>query len=253
MRTLLFIPAAALLFGCSDANIGTTSSALSSLSVTFAGCQEVASLAPAPYDNVRPLVPARFKLASGGPGLAIIVVRVANCQHVTVDGKDVGAGTVAQVGPNLVSPDGTGDINNYAFYYSTTSAALAHKLRKLGVPAEHVEDIGFETQFQANGKGKVEVEVEKPEYEVTGDIEKPTAPPVSFTANWWSDDHGQNTRMQTPIATIQFGGAKLTLKTDPDGKLGKLFGTGTVTFPYFDSYNTFVPAATMTTSHVNIP
>ncbi|MBS2013401.1 MAG: hypothetical protein JST00_10965 [Deltaproteobacteria bacterium] len=261
MRTALVVTLSSCLFACSGSaetnsteGIAATRQAVqvSPLAVGFAGCTEIASLAPAPVANVRPLVPARFTLTSGGPGLAILVVRIANCASVTVDGKSVGGGTVAQIGANLVSPDGTGDIDNYTLYYSTTSGLLANRLRSFGVPAQHVQNIDYVTAL-ANGSGSIAIGVPRPmdaPYTVSGFIVAPAPQLVPFTANWWADDNGKSTRMQTPIAQIAFGAGNLTLTTSAQGNLGTIFGTGTVTFPYFDSYNTF-GAATMTTAYVS--
>jgi hypothetical protein len=259
MRTALIAPVLFVLplFACS-ANVDptertstSTSQALSDddeagpFDVQFTDCTEQASLTGVPVANVRKLVPSHYALANESTGTTVLVVRIANCKDVVVAGKDVGGGTVAQIGANLVSPDGTGNINNYTIYYSTTSERLAKFLERDGVPAQHVADIHYDFKSDGKGGGTLDISVGSPmnsPYTVGGPVVSPTMAPVPYTANWWADDDGQSTRMQTPIPAIAFGGATMTLHTNANSKLGKILGGGTVTFPYFDSYNAFYSA-----------
>jgi hypothetical protein len=84
------------------------------LSVVFDDCTEFAGLGPLPAANIQGLVPAGYSPATFGPGVVGIVARADRCERIAVGGAAPERGTVSQIGVNLVSPDGTGDINNYA-------------------------------------------------------------------------------------------------------------------------------------------
>ena len=90
-----------------------------------------------------PAVPASYALA-GDTTNAQIVVRVASCDDVVVNGHDEGEGIVSQVGVGVISPDGTGDINNYTLWYDTTSLRLAARLALTGVNARFAPNLDFD-------------------------------------------------------------------------------------------------------------
>ena len=103
--------------------------------VEFEGCVESIGVALAPIANVLALTPPEFiPVGAGGP-VSPIVVRTADCAGIAVDGGKSKAGSVGQIGAVIVPPDGAGDINNYTFWYYTTSEKLAHRLQDLGVMA----------------------------------------------------------------------------------------------------------------------
>jgi hypothetical protein len=226
---------------------GSSAAALRSdaVDVDFQGCREMASLAPAPVAKLRPLVPAAYQLANEASGTGFVVVRVASCANVVIDGTSDGPGTVAQVGANLVSPDGTGDINNYTLWYYTTSPRLLARLVARGVNAQLTRDLKFAVTPTGGGNAQLAVDVPgRPAFSVSGPIALPTAPAVPYIANWWRDHAHDTARMNTVLPAIQFSSAHLTLATNPGNALGQLFGAGSVTFPIFDSFNAF-PAAHM--------
>ncbi len=227
--------------------VGQTTDAIKeskTFDVQFSGCTEFAGIGLVPYANARPLVPAQFTLA-GDTTNSVIVVRVADCSGVIVDGHDVGAGTVSQIGLTIVAPDGTGDINNYTVWYDTTSEYLAKRLKKSGVNARHAPELDYDYTPNGDGTGNLSIESDRqPRYTVGGAVIEPTAAPVPFEANWFKASYSSTTKMDTPIAAIQFGQITSVLHTKAHSDLGKLIGGSSLTFPVLDSYNTF-PAATM--------
>jgi hypothetical protein len=234
-------------------DIGTDQEALGAnlaFPVDFTNCTEMASLAPVPVSAVRSRVPSSYALANEAAGTTFIVVRIANCQGTSVAGHATGPGTVAQVGVNLVSPDGTGDINNYALWYYTTNARLFARLRAIGVSAaQFVPNISYQFTSTGAGTGNLQIRVPgAPAFTVGGPVVVPTAAAVPYTANWWEDSRRGSVRMNTPIPAIQFSSATMTLRTGRHSALGDIFGASTVTFPIFDSYNTF-PAAHMNVAY----
>ena len=227
-----------------EENLGTSSEELKlkPLDVAFANCSEVASITPIPVANARQVVPANLPLAGDGT-VAPFVVRVANCASVRVDGGPVESGTVAQLGVGIVSPDGTGDINNYTAWYYTTSLRLALRLALLGVNAQWAPRLDYDL---ANGTLDIDAKFPNvPRFHVTASVVEP-AFTIPFTANWWRQNGGKLTKMSTPIPVIHFGTATTTLTTPSNSALASLLGASTVSsFPFLDSFNRF-PAATMT-------
>lgn len=114
------------------------------LQVTFTSCTEFAGLTGVSRTAIAPLVPTGFILADFGSDTAGAVVRIANCEGVSVDGSNAVPGTVSHIGANLVSPDGTGDINNYTLLYVTDNPRLALRLRQFGLPVRLDPSIAYE-------------------------------------------------------------------------------------------------------------
>lgn len=211
--------------------------------VQFTSCTEFAGIGLVPYANARPLVPAQFTLA-GDTTTSLVVVRVANCADVVVDGHDLGPGTVSQVGITIVSPNGSGDINNYTVSYDTTSEYFTKRLKNAGINARYAPGIEYEYSPNGDGTGFLEVEAPRQKFEVSGSVTEPTAGAVPFQAVWWRTSWGDTAKTDTPIPAIQFGQISSTLHTKRSSELRQLIGGTTLTFPVLDSYNVF-PAATM--------
>ena len=91
------------------------------------------------------LTPPGFIPVGLGTPVSPIVVRTADCAGIGVDGSKPKPGSVVQIGAIIVPPQPNGeDIDNYAFWYYTTDAKLAHRLQDLGVSAEHVATIRYD-------------------------------------------------------------------------------------------------------------
>lgn len=235
-----------------DGTTGETTQALGAkrpFDVDFSGCSEMASLTPVPVANVRARVPAGYALANEVNGVTFVVVRIANCSGMSIDQRPVGGGTVAQVGVNLVSPDGTGDINNYTLWYYTTSQPLFVRLRAMGIDeAQWVPGIDYRYAATGPGTGQLDITVPgRPAFTIGGPVTEPVGP-VPFVANWWGDSARGQIRMNTTLPAIDFGGATMTLHTGARSELAEVLGATTVTFPIFDSYNRF-PAAHMVVAY----
>ncbi len=125
---------------------------LSPFGVEFSDCVESIGVGLAPTPNVLALTPPGFVPVGVGMDFSPIVVRTANCAGIAVDDHKPKAGSVVQIGAVIVPPEiGLGDINNYTFWYYTTDEKLAHRLRDLGVSAQHVETIGYMLEPEAIG------------------------------------------------------------------------------------------------------
>lgn len=248
----------ASLAGCSaentesveDVGVATDELKLAPLQVSFDDCSELASITTISVAEARKVVPSSFTLGGDASG-APFVVRVADCSAVSIDGGRPEAGTVAQLGVSVVSPDGTGDINNYTAWYYTTSWRLALALQLRGVPAQVVPRLTYAVSPNAaHTGGTLTVDVDPPghpTFHVSAPVVEPGPGAIAFHANWWKESGSRRTKMSTPIPSIRFGGATATLHTPRHGQLGKLLESSTETFALLDSFNRF-PTAPMTVS-----
>jgi hypothetical protein len=240
-------------FGCNgvepaatDEPVNETQDALkTSFTVDFSGCTEFAGVGVIPYAHARAAVPANYTLA-GDTTNATAVVRVAECDDVIVAGADQGDGIVSQVGVGLVSPDGTGDINNYTVWYETTSLNLAIRLAAAGVNARYAPGLEYELASNGNGGGTLTVaSAFDPSFKVTDIVVGPPVSTTPFLANWW----GPHIEMATEVPLLHFGAAgnHATLTTPKFSALASLIGGSSLTFADLDSYNSF-PTAHMVVS-----
>lgn len=240
------------LVGCGDAADPETAEITQAIGcggseVTFAGCTEFAGIGFVPAANARPLVPAEYELM-GDEDNAVIVVRVADCDEISVDGKKPKAGTVSQVGINVVPVDPTADINNYTLWLGTNLGQLHGKLRSLGIPAEMDADLAYTFSPSGSAEGVLSIAASPPRgprYSVSGTATVPTDSPVPFVATWWSGSGQGAMGMRTEFPEIRFGAAEMTLTTPSGSRLATLIGGTTLEFALLDSYNTF-DAATLT-------
>jgi hypothetical protein len=261
------LPAFALssLFGCSAAPpgsdsevVGTTESALTAglgtgtLDVAFASCTEYAGFVPVPLANAARLVPSGFTVALAAPGEANAIVRVAHCASVVVAGRGTGAGTVAQLGVNIVSPDGTGDINNYTVWYDTDGAILFAALRQAGVNAAFDPLFFYSRQPKSDGTSAALVVANgfapAPPFVIDSTVLIPTSATqaIDFKANWWQENGGATAKMASDFPNILFGpeSTGVTIEVIPGTQLGNLIGAATGTFVGL-SVSNVIPSATM--------
>ena len=232
-------------------NVEQSSDALTverSFEVDFSTCTEMASLTPVAIANLRPLVPAQYAIANEANGVGFVVVRISNCAGVAINGVGLGAGTVAQVGVNLVAPDGSGDIDNYTLYYDTTSAHFSARLRSFGFESRWLPGIDY-----ARTGSTLSIAVPGRGYSVAGPVVAPTAPAVPFVADWWSAGRTSESKTATTLAAIQFSTATMTITTQPGSQLRAILGAPSATFPIFDSYNEFAAAHMTVTRRVVLP
>jgi hypothetical protein len=216
-----------------------------SFAVEFTNCVESIGVALVPTDKARALVPPEFHLVGEAAPVTPLVMRTARCD-IAVGGQPPNAGSIAQVGLVIVPPDFTGDINNYTLWYYTTDAELANHLVRLGVGAQHVQNIRYDYVPSAAGSPvPFSVNVPRPGdpmFSLAGTVTRSEIPSGSFVANWWQGGRRGSVKMNTDVPAIYIGGATLTLTTDPDNEFGQLIGGGSTGFPLLQQFNTFSTA-----------
>jgi hypothetical protein len=204
--------------------------------VQFDDCTVFAGLARVDMARARALVPAEYTLLDDG-GSARMVVRVASCAEVTVDGKSGGETIVSHIGIGLVGPDATVNLNNYTLWYATDNSRLHARLTAAGVNADNSNQLAI-----AFADGTLSVSSSSshtPSFTVEGSATLPVNPPVPTSASWWDNGSRGAIRSRTVLPEIQFGTASTVLTTPADSALADLIGGTTLTFPVLDSYNVF--------------
>lgn len=221
--------------------------ALSPFGVEFSDCVESIGVGLAPTPNVLALTPPGFIPVGVGMDFSPIVVRTADCAGIAVDDHKPKAGSVVQIGAVIVPPEiGLGDINNYTFWYYTTDEKLAHRLRDLGVSAQHVETIRYILEpKQLEVPNDLAVTVRRPgepRFTLEGSVIPSDMPTVPFDAVWWQTTSAGNIRMNTNVPAIAISSASLILETDAANALGRLIGGDTLGFPLVQQFNLFSDA-----------
>jgi hypothetical protein len=209
--------------------------------VDFTNCLESIGVTLVPTERARAYVPAPFILAGEGQPVTPLVVRTARCA-AAVDGDKPGAAEIVQIGAVIVPPDGTGDINNYTFWYYTSDPKLATQLRKAGVSVQHTPTIDYDFDQDDNSFMVRVPRPGAPRFVLSGTVQPSPTPAGSFLANWWQQTENGVVKMSTSVPVINIGGADLTLTTDPSSPLGQLIGGGVTGFPIIQQFNTFATA-----------
>jgi hypothetical protein len=230
-----------------DADVSTQSlvpEARASLLADFAGCAETIGLTSVPASNVRARVPKRFTLANDDESASPLLVRTAHCDQLRLAGRAAGAVTIVQIGALIVSPDGSGDVNSYLFWYDTDNARLAVALRALGLPVEPNGNVIFEEAAAENLATRVHVQIDwpsSPQLSILGLGSGPFESLSPFEVNWWFD--GQRAvLMHTHFPTVLVEQAALTMNTPRAGALGRLMGSGSTSFPVRHEFNRIADA-----------
>ena len=171
--------------------------------VQFQNCVEYVGTGPISLAQAQPLVPSPFVIATDNDGNATLVVRAARCTAVRVDGADPIPGIVSHIGVMVVSPDGTGDINNYTVAYATNSDRLARRLTGAGIPT--LVDLDL---VKEDSTPSLYVEVSpdsKAGWSITGTQTNTAFLTTPFLANWWSKSDKGIAKMATDNGQRQNG------------------------------------------------
>jgi len=194
----------------------------------FSHCSEFAGEGAVDLAVAQKLVPASYTISGTASGTAPIVIRMTRCDGIQVEGTPWIATTISQIGINIVSPDGTGTINNYVIVYVSNNPFLVRALRRAGAPAQFDPAITYQYTLGSDGmSGTLYGAVPNPgvpAYFLYGPETEP--PPNSaqlFIANWWFGEQGV-VKEATTLPAISFGTSGVTFYTSKSSILGSLIG-----------------------------
>jgi hypothetical protein len=198
-----------------------------SFTTQFSHCSEFAGEGAVNLAVAQKLVPASYTINGAASGTAPIVVRMTQCDGVKVQGTPWFPTTISQIGINIVSPDGTGTINNYVIVYVSNNPFLVRALQHAGAPAQYDPAITYQYTLGSDGSGALYGAAPNPgvpAYFLYGPETEP--PPNSaqlFIANWWFGNH-QVVKEATTLPAISFGTSGVTFYTSKSSVLGALIG-----------------------------
>jgi len=217
--------------------------------VDFTNCSEFAGWGPvADTPLATSLVPAKFTTLLES-GQATIVIRASSCEGVSVNGSKPVPAVLSHIGIGVVSPDGSGTINNYTLVYLTNNLQLAQSFQLAGMPAIFDPTLAYEYSGAAATAGSLYVGASAPfpyqglpPYFLAG-TEQAASGPVLFIANWWYLGHEGVIKQQTTFPAIAFGAADITFHTSETSLVGKLIGGNSdANFPYFNARGAYSTA-----------
>jgi len=222
--------------------------------VDFANCSEFAGEGPVSLGFASPLVPSGYSISVAN-GMANLVVRATSCAKATVNGRFGQPTVLSQIGINIVSPDGTGDINNYTLIYVSNNMALVAAFREAGLPAEYDPQLSYEYSGSTTGNGNLYVAAGAPgvaPYTIYGPETAPAAnSAVVFLANWWYAPRTRpgvvQMRQQTLFPQISFGTSGVTLYTSKESLLGTLIAGNT-----FNDYSVLALRGVYPAAHMEV-
>lgn len=211
----------------------------------FTNCSEFAGWGPvANTPLATSLVPAQFTTLLES-GQATIVIRASHCDGVSVNGSNPEPTTLSHIGIGVVSPDGSGTINNYTLVYLTNNFQLAQSFNLAGMPAIFDPTLAYEYSGTAATAGSLYVGASAPKlfpYFLSGTEEAATGPEL-FIANWWFLGPSGVIKQQTTFPAIAFGAADVTFHTSENSLVGKLIGGNSdADFPYFNARGVYSTA-----------
>lgn len=212
--------------------------------VEFRDCIESIGVGLVPTAQARALVPSEFILVGDGTPVTPIVVRTARCGRISVDGGRPRPGTIVQIGAVIAAPDFSGDINNYTLWYYTDNQELAHRLQRIGVPAQFVPTLVYDYNPRRN-PSPLHVTIARPgdpPLRLDGFVTASDVPAGSFVANWWVKSGRRTVKMATGVPEIFIGTADLVLATRKLTDLGQLIGGDSLDFVILQQFNTFAVA-----------
>ncbi len=212
-------------------------------SMLFSNCTEYVAFGPMDLATAQASLPEGY-VANEIEGSGGLVVRTSACERVSMSGTVSQPALVAHYGINIVSPDGTGDINNYTLAFVTNHRPLARRLNKAGLPAIYSADIAAEDPAILPGAVYISIFGDGLiPYTVTGDVAEPLPPAFPFLANWWYATKSGALKQSTAFPLIAFGPASLTLQTVSASPLGTLINGNTDTnFPWYNVRGIFTEA-----------
>ena len=236
---ILSLVLVAALVSVSAAAVPVSPDSSTNFPVEFTDCVESIGVTLVSTESARAFVPAEFILVGEGQPVTPLVVRTASCRGIAVNGHQSKTGEIIQIGLVIVPPDGTGDINNYTVWYSSSDARLAAQLSKAGVGAQLVTTIDYDFDPAEDSLFVMVPMPGSPRLALSGAVHPSPFPSGSFLANWWQQTEAGNVKMSTNVPVIHIGGADLTLTTHPGGSLGQLIGGGSTGFPLLQQFNIF--------------
>lgn len=210
------------------------------LPVAFTGCTEAVGLDVIPAANARPLVPEQFVLAPADEAgeLAIMLVRVVECEGIAVGPLPPSPGRFAHVGVALANGEPGADANNFQLTFATDHGPLLAAMLLNGVSARYDHDLVFD-----HGEGPIDIAVDPAggaSYSGSGSGFLYPIERVPFLAAWYAQTRCGVVQMRIEYDGVQFGGSDVVVTLPAGSSLAALAGRTTLSFAVLNTYNDFL-------------
>jgi len=220
---------------CTAAACFAQSSNSTDFPATFSNCSEYAGTGPIPFVQAAAMVPGHFTILSDNSHNATLVVRSTSCQSISVDNFGPEPGVIAHIGVSVVSPDGTGDINNFTVAFATNNTRLAQRLKRAGLPVIFDSDLVYQVTpnppiTTSELYSEVSPDDLTPGWSLDGQVTNNAFLTTPFLANWWYQGPKGVIRMSTNFPSITFKAAQATVTTRLSSPLGKLIQSNHYSF-----------------------
>jgi len=130
---------AAAALACACAALPHAASAQEGLQPAFAyggtDCVEPSVTVPVPVERARAAVPEPYvpRSLSGDPASADVLLAVARCRSLSVDGRALPGGTVVDAGVVIHTPDGTPGAHVYQLWHLSDAREVSARMAAVGV------------------------------------------------------------------------------------------------------------------------
>lgn len=201
-----------------------------SVDYRFGGLAEAVLRVSVPVEQVRSLVPARYRLLDEQTGTASLVAAFGSVDELTVECSHARPAVVSEYGVFIDSPDGSAGRHAYYLWQLSDDQMLVNRLRALGLPAYFAAS-GFGAATAADGTVSVAAQTlwsESPNRlsataTEPGTVPGPSLPGVRF---WYDGRHGTVRVAYECPACLPRTPATGTVSATPGTRLDEVLGGG---------------------------
>lgn len=184
-------------------------------------CLETAVVVPMPAERLAAFLPAGYVPASqsGLPGLGDLFIGVAECERMSVDGREVGRGAISDVGIGVESPDGSPGAHSYELWELGTSSVQQSLLRRAGIAGAVVPGL------DSTDDGVLRAQAPWPEQGYSLEVTSPSPFPAGGDSNqWWHEGGRGRARLAFSFPRLAYRAGAGRVTADPGSTLAQLLG-----------------------------
>jgi hypothetical protein len=196
------------------------------------GCHELVSLVDVNKELADSFVPDRFEVVPTERGDAMLVLRTASCDTVSVNGGPGRVTKDVKFGIQIASPYGEGRIlDAYALFFATDNSELARFFRRgtnFGNRAVEVPGLSYVFDRTLGGAFSFEAPSPTPSpFAVEGVASRPAASIPDAEVAWWIEDEDGAAGFFSQRHTLKLGAAQVEISPQPGTQMATLLGAKT--------------------------
>lgn len=105
----------------------------------FGGISEAVLRVSVPVENVRDIVPARYRLLDEATGVATVIAAFGSVEELSVECGEPSSAVVSEYGVMIDSPDGSPGRHAYYLWQLSDDRRLVNRMKMLGLPSFYAE------------------------------------------------------------------------------------------------------------------